>query len=83
VVATEVLIPTPAGRNLIARAKTHQIYSRSDFRLPHGMQTMECPPGSLSAWAHLEEARRAACLGAEELKRLLGRRRQTAPLRPP
>jgi twitching motility protein PilT len=40
-VATEVLVPTPAVRNLIREAKTHQIYSVLQTGASHGMQTMD------------------------------------------
>src|SRR4029079_6633813 len=37
----EVLIPTPAIRNLIREGKTHQIYSVLQTGGAHGMQTMD------------------------------------------
>jgi twitching motility protein PilT len=40
-VATEVLVPTPAVRNLIREGKTHQIYSVLQTGGAHGMQTMD------------------------------------------
>jgi twitching motility protein PilT len=40
-VAAEVLVPTPAVRNLIREAKTHQIYSVLQTGGSHGMQTMD------------------------------------------
>ncbi|MFZ0382874.1 MAG: type IV pilus twitching motility protein PilT [Solirubrobacteraceae bacterium] len=40
-VAAEILIPTPAVRNLIREAKTHQIYSVLQTGASHGMQTMD------------------------------------------
>jgi twitching motility protein PilT len=73
VCATEVLIPTPAIRNLIREGKTHQIYSALQTSGSVGMQTMD---------SHLAElVRRGAITRAlaeqrasvpEELKRLLG-----------
>jgi twitching motility protein PilT len=41
VVACEVLVPTPAIRNLIREGKTHQIYSVLQTSSGHGMQTMD------------------------------------------
>lgn len=41
VVACEVLIPTPAVRNLIREGKTHQIYSAMQTGSSFGMQTMD------------------------------------------
>ncbi len=41
VVACEVLIPTPAVRNLIREGKTHQIYTIMQTGAKYGMQTMD------------------------------------------
>ncbi len=41
VVATEVLMATPAVRNLIREGKTHQIYSAMQAGAKHGMHTMD------------------------------------------
>ena len=41
VVACEVLVPTPAVRNLIREGKTHQIYSAIQTSGSIGMQTMD------------------------------------------
>ena len=41
VVASEVLVPTPAVRNLIREGKTHQIHSTLQTGGSHGMQTMD------------------------------------------
>ena len=40
-VATEVLVATPAIRNLIREGKTHQIYSSMQAGAQHGMHTMD------------------------------------------
>jgi len=40
-VATEVLVATPAVRNLIREGKTHQIYSAMQAGAQHGMHTMD------------------------------------------
>ena len=40
-VAAEVLVPTPAVRNLIREGKTHQIYSALQTGGQYGMQTMD------------------------------------------
>src|SRR6266511_748895 len=45
--ALEVLVPTPAVRNLIREGKTHQIYSVLQTSSAHGMQTMEQSLGDL------------------------------------
>ena len=39
--ATEVLVVTPAVRNLIREGKTHQIYSAMQAGQQHGMHTMD------------------------------------------
>src|SRR5438132_6903354 len=41
VCACEVLVPTPAVRNLIREGKTHQLYSALQTGGSHGMQTMD------------------------------------------
>jgi twitching motility protein PilT len=41
VAATEVLVATPAIRNLIREGKSHQIYSALQAGAKHGMQTMD------------------------------------------
>ena len=41
VAACEVLVPTPAIRNLIREGKTHQIYSSLQTGANQGMQTMD------------------------------------------
>ncbi len=41
VVATEILVVTPAVRNLIREGKTHQIYSAMQAGAQHGMHTMD------------------------------------------
>jgi twitching motility protein PilT len=72
VVASEVLVPTPAVRNLIREGKTHQIYSALQTSGAVGMQTMD------STLAHLVRAGKITRSLAEqrsavpeELKRLL------------
>ena len=72
-VAVEVLVPTPAVRNLIREGKTHQIYSTLQTGASHGMQTMDASlvelvrAGKISR--ELAEARSAS---PEELRRLMG-----------
>ena len=41
VAATEVLVATPAVRNLIREGKTHQVYSALQSGAKHGMSTMD------------------------------------------
>jgi twitching motility protein PilT len=72
-VATEVLIPTPAVRNLIREGKTHQIYSALQTGGSHGMQTMDASLADLvrqqKITRELAEARSST---PEELRRLMG-----------
>jgi twitching motility protein PilT len=72
-VATEVLVPTPAVRNLIREGKTHQIYSALQTGGQHGMQTMDASLSQLvreqKISRELAEQRSSA---PEELRRLMG-----------
>ncbi len=73
VVATEILVPTPAIRNLIRDGKTHQIYSALQTGGSHGMQTMDAALADLvrknKISRDLAEARSSS---PEELRRLMG-----------
>jgi twitching motility protein PilT len=73
VVAAEVLVPTPAVRNLIREAKTHQIYSALQTGANFGMQTMDAAFADLVRrnviTRELAESRSAT---PEELRRLMG-----------
>jgi twitching motility protein PilT len=73
VVATEVLVPTPAIRNLIREGKTHQIYSAIQTSGATGMQTMDANLAGLVRAGKItrELAQRRASV-PDELKRLLG-----------
>ena len=72
VVACEVLVPTPAVRNLIREGKTHQIYSVLQTSTGVGMQTMDAALVKLVRDGKISrstaEARSAT---PDELKRLL------------
>jgi twitching motility protein PilT len=76
VVATEVLVPNPAVRNLIREGKTHQIYSVLQTSTAAGMQTMDASLATLvrqgTITQKLAEARSST---PEELRRLLGGQR--------
>ena len=73
VCAAEILIPTPAVRNLIREGKTHQIYSALQTGGQFGMQTMDASLAQLvrqhKITRELAEARSSA---PEELRRLMG-----------
>jgi twitching motility protein PilT len=73
VVACEVLVPTPAVRNLIREGKTHQIPSAMQTGSNVGMQTMDASLAALvragKISQRLAEARSST---PEELRRLMG-----------
>ncbi|MDX6616780.1 MAG: twitching motility protein PilT [Solirubrobacterales bacterium] len=73
VVATEVLVPTPAIRNLIREGKTHQIYSAVQTSGALGMQTMDASLAQLVSAGKITRAlaERQASV-PDELKRLMG-----------
>ena len=74
VVATEVLVATPAVRNLIREGKTHQIYSAMQAGAKHGMATMDqhlaelVRKGKITYDVALEK-----CHHVEDFNRLCGR----------
>jgi twitching motility protein PilT len=71
--ACEVLVPTPAIRNLIREGKTHQIYSALQTSGATGMQTMDAHLAQLVRMGKITRSlaeQRASV--PEELKRLLG-----------
>jgi twitching motility protein PilT len=70
---SEVLIPTPAIRNLIREGKTHQIYSALQTSGAHGMQTMDAHLAQLVRTGKITRqlAEQRASI-PEELRRLLG-----------
>jgi twitching motility protein PilT len=72
VVATEVLVPTPAIRNLIREAKTHQIYAAIQTSGSVGMQTMDADLARLVRTGQITQtlAQQRASV-PEELMRLL------------
>jgi twitching motility protein PilT len=73
-VAVEVLVATPAVRNLIREAKVHQIYSAMQAGGKFGMQTMDHSlVGLVRANKISYETALAACHNAEEMNRMLGR----------
>src|SRR5205807_10355066 len=73
VVASEVLIVTPAVRNLIREGKTHQIYSAMQAGGKYGMQTMDqslahlLGKGAIDLGTALER-----CANEDDLRRLAG-----------
>jgi twitching motility protein PilT len=73
VCAAEVLVPTPAVRNLIREGKTHQIYSALQTGGAHGMQTMDASlAGLVRAGKISRDLAESRSSTPEELRRLLG-----------
>ncbi len=73
VVAVEVLVCTPAVRNLIREGKTHQIYSIMQAGGRFGMQTMEQALANLvKAGKITQQVAYERCHDPEELNRLIG-----------
>jgi twitching motility protein PilT len=73
VVAAEVLIATPAVRNLIREGKTHQIYSAMQAGGRYGMQTMDQSLADLVRNGGVDmKTALERCANAEDLRRLTG-----------
>ncbi|HEV3046386.1 MAG TPA: type IV pilus twitching motility protein PilT [Solirubrobacteraceae bacterium] len=73
VVATEILVPTPAVRNLIREGKTHQIYSVMQTGSAVGMQTMDASLATLVRQGKIaQKLAETRSSTPEELRRLLG-----------
>ena len=74
-VAAEVLVATPAIRNLIREGKTHQIYSAMQAGGKYGMQTMDQSLASLVMRGVISmETAVERCANEEDLRRLIGTR---------
>jgi twitching motility protein PilT len=73
VVCAEVLVATPAVRNLIREGKTHQIYSMMQAGGRFGMQTMDASLAALVRAGRItRELALDRCHDPEEVTRLLG-----------
>jgi twitching motility protein PilT len=73
VAACEVLVVTPAIRNLIREGKVHQIYSSMQAGGRFGMQTMDMSLAQhVKSGAITQEAAFEKCHDPEELQRLIG-----------
>jgi twitching motility protein PilT len=73
VVGCEILIPTPAVRNLIREGKSHQIYSAIQTSGAVGMQTMDAHLAQLVRMGRINrELAEQRSSVPEEFKRLLG-----------
>src|SRR5690606_39044023 len=73
VVACEVLVPTPAVRNLIREGKTHQIFSAMQTGGNVGMQTLDAALAQLvRAGKITQKDAEARSSTPDELRRLLG-----------
>jgi twitching motility protein PilT len=73
VAACEVLVATPAIRNLIREAKTHQIYSMLQAGGKYGMVTMDMSLAKLVGSRQISlDVAREFCANDEDLRRLMG-----------
>jgi twitching motility protein PilT len=73
-VATEILVATPAIRNLIREGKTHQIHSALQAGGKYGMLTMDQHLAELVRTGVIRyETAQEKCHNLEELSRLCGR----------
>ena len=73
IAACEVLLATPAIRNLIREGKTHQIYSSLQTGASLGMQTMDAALASLVRQGRItQKIAESRSSTPEELRRLLG-----------
>jgi twitching motility protein PilT len=73
VAACEVLVATPAIRNLIREAKTHQIYSMLQAGGKFGMVTMDMSLAKLAQSHQISlDVAREYCANDEDLRRLMG-----------
>jgi twitching motility protein PilT len=74
-VAAEVMVATPAIRNLIREGKTHQIYSSMQAGGKYGMQTMDQSLAALVQRGVISmETAIERCANEEDLRRLSGGR---------
>jgi len=70
--ALEILLGTPAVRNLIREGKTHQIYSSMQAGGKYGMQTMDMSLASLVRQGAVPiETALERCANEEDLRRLI------------
>jgi len=73
VVSAEVLVATPAVRNLIREGKTHQIYSAMQAGGKYGMQTMDMSLANLVKAGKISmELALEKCANEEDMRRLIG-----------
>src|SRR4051794_22145458 len=83
VCACEVLVPTPAVRNLIREGKTHQLYSALQTGGSYGMQTMDASLVELVRAGKLTQKQAESRSSTpDELRRLLGSGGSAAPEAP-
>jgi twitching motility protein PilT len=72
-VAAEILVPTPAVRNLIREGKSHQIYSVLQTGASQGMQTMDASLAQLVRTGKITRAvAEQRAHSVEEFRRLVG-----------
>jgi len=72
-VSAEVLVATPAVRNLIREGKTHQIYSAMQAGGKYGMQTMDMSLATLVKAGKISmELALEKCANEQDMRRLIG-----------
>jgi len=73
VVACEILVATPAVRNLVREGKSHQIYSLMQAGAKYGMQSMDQSIAELVRGGVVSrEVAEERCANIEDLRRLMG-----------
>ena len=73
VAVSEVLVATPAVRNLIREGKTHQIYSAMQAGAKFGMQSMDQALADMVKGGIItREIAEERCAHVEDLRRLVG-----------
>lgn len=71
-IAVEVLVATPAVRNLIREGKTHQVYSHMQAGAKYGMRTMDQSLADLVTKGQITlEIAQERCADQEDLRRLI------------
>jgi twitching motility protein PilT len=84
VAAAEILVATPAVRNLIREGKVHQIYTAMQAGGKYGMQSMDQGLVDLVRKGAISyEVAANNCHSIEELNRMLGRAGSSGPETPP
>jgi twitching motility protein PilT len=80
-VCAEILVPTPAVRNLIREGKSHQIYSVLQTGAAQGMQTMDSALAQLVKSGKItRQLAESRAHSVEEMRRLMGATGRSTPM---